>query len=193
MPPSSSRRRWASSPVRSPAPKGFAGAPVVDPGETASVTVEVDPGAERRFLPMVIPSDDTFVGNDDPLAREVFDAAGAFTGIGPILVMADEVRDAGTEVNDLMGAAFSTAGGEDTDEDGVIAAWGDLGIIVGTPIPPSGSIEGVPAAGEAPASIEIAPPVPVPVPAALPLAAAGLGLLGLLGAGRRTGAAYTRP
>ena len=174
-----------------PGPEGFAGAPVIDPGETATATVEVD-ASERyfSFLSMVIPSNDSFVGNDDPLAYEVLDDAGAFTGIGPIVVTGADVWDAGTEVNDLQGAAFSTAGGTDTDEGGAIALEGDLGFLVGTPIPPGGAIGSVPGAADTLAVIEFSAPdvAPIPVPAAMPLMLAGLGALGLVARRRRRGA-----
>lgn len=166
------------------APEGFPGAPVIEPGETASITVEVDRTAERylTFLSMVIPSNDLFVGNDDPLEYEVFDASGAFTGLGPIEIAAEDVWDAGTEVNDGFGAAFSTLGGEATEENGVIARQASLDVLLGTPVPTGGTIDTVPSGGELLATIEVAP---IPVPAALPLLAAGLAGLGLVARRRR--------
>ncbi len=55
---------------------------------------------------MVIPSNDAFIANDDPLAHEVFDAAGNFTGPITLTVLCSCVLDAGTEDNTEMQAAF---------------------------------------------------------------------------------------
>jgi len=81
---------------------GFAGAPLIDPGETAKIFFDVNP-TDRffSFLSMVIPSNDLFIGNDNPMAYEVFDTAGTFTNIGPISVFGGDVWDGGTEANDL--------------------------------------------------------------------------------------------
>ena len=56
---------------------------------------------------MIIPSNDTFIGNDDPFAFELFDATGLFLGPLVIDVTGAFIYDAGTEVNDPEdGAAF---------------------------------------------------------------------------------------
>lgn len=89
-------------------PAGFGGAPVVEPGEIA--TAIVNTGAGENFFSyasMVIPSNDTFIGNSNPLAF------GLPTTIGDVVTI-DVARfyDAGTEINDPNnGAAFSTTGG----------------------------------------------------------------------------------
>ena len=89
-------------------PAGFGGAPVLDPGETSSIRLDVDPMTNRffSFLSMVIPSNDIFIGNDNSMAYEVFDILGAFTGLGPILVYSNDAWDGGTEENDGLGAPF---------------------------------------------------------------------------------------
>jgi hypothetical protein len=81
----------SSGPILSPG--GFAGAPVIDPGETATLRFDVDEGSDRyfSFFSMVIPSNDNFVGNDNPTAYEVFDADGRFAFVGPIEVLGSEV------------------------------------------------------------------------------------------------------
>lgn len=161
------------------APGGFAGAPVIEPGESATVTVNVDPASDRylTFLSMVIPSNDLFVGNDDPFAYEVFDASGAFAFAGPIRILGGDVRDAGTEANDGLGAAFSTDGGTATETPGgVVTLAGDLSVLLGTNAP-TGPITAVQGAGDFLATVEVAI---VPLPAGLPLAAMGLGGLALL-------------
>ena len=72
-------------------------------GETASTTftVELDP-TNNRFLSyagMLIPTNDGFIGNDNPQEIELFDEQGNFTG-AEFIVSGNEVWDAGTEVND---------------------------------------------------------------------------------------------
>ena len=155
------------------APGGFPGAPVIEPGESAELTIRVNPNDGRylSFLSMVIPSNDLFVGNSNPLAYEIFDGAGAFTNIADIFLTTANVYDAGTEANTNLGAAFNTAGGAPTDTADPIALAGDLGFLVGqgTPIGPVTNI------GTPLASISVAQ---VPVPPAMALSLAGLGLLG---------------
>jgi hypothetical protein len=105
------------------APAGFPGAPVFDPGDSGSLTLDLDPMTHRYFSfgSMVIPSNDAFIGNDDPMAYEIFSATGVFTGPLDILVLGTDIWDAGTEVNDGQGAAFLALGGSSTDEGGVVS------------------------------------------------------------------------
>lgn len=71
------------------------------PGQRASVTLNVDPTADRYFsyASMVIPSNDAFIANGNPLAHQLFDSFGNFVG-SSFIVSGDETNDAGTEVND---------------------------------------------------------------------------------------------
>jgi len=90
------------------APGGFAGAPIFDPGETSSAFITLS-GAEHRYLSfasMIIPSNDAFIGNHNPHAIEVFDAAGNFKGKQIYTILGSMVWDAGTELNTEMDAAF---------------------------------------------------------------------------------------
>lgn len=166
-------------------PAGFAGAPLIDPGETATLVFNLDPDTDRyfSFLSMVIPSNDFFIGNDSATAYEVFDIAGLFTNLGVINIYGSDVWDAGTEVNSAsgMGAAFSTAGGTSPDQGGVISMAGDLsGLLgIGTPV---GPITSVPAGRDLLASVTISA---VPLPAGMPLILAGLGALGFAGRRRK--------
>ncbi|MEM6826278.1 MAG: spondin domain-containing protein [Pseudomonadota bacterium] len=163
------------------APGGFPGAPVIEPGETASLRITVDPSSGRylSFLSMVIPSNDLFVGNSDPFAYEVFDGSGAFTNLADIFLTTANVYDAGTEANNNLGAAFNTAGGDPTETDDPIALVGDLAFLLGqgTPIGPVTNI-GVPLA-----SISVSQ---VPLPPGIALSLAGLGLLGAAARRRKT-------
>ena len=90
------------------APGGFPGAPVFDPQETASAVFDVDPafGQYFSFLSMVIPSNDAFIGNDNPMRFEVFNDEGEFQGPIRVKILGSMVRDAGTEANTEMDAAF---------------------------------------------------------------------------------------
>ena len=71
------------------------------PGSFATVTLNVDPTVDRYFsyASMVIPSNDAFIANGNPVAHELFDGSGNFVGQG-FVVSGDETNDAGTEVND---------------------------------------------------------------------------------------------
>lgn len=96
----------------------------LDPGETGSIILEVDP-AEGRFLSfaqMVIPSNDAFVASgDDPRGIELFDEQGNFVG-GQVTLDGNDVYDAGTEVNTEEDAAFINQDAPNTgiDENGVV-------------------------------------------------------------------------
>lgn len=105
------------------APAGFAGAPVFDPLDSASLILDLDPMSNRyfSFASMVIPSNDAFIGNDDPMAYQIFDMTGVFTGPLDILVLGTDIWDAGTEVNDGQGAAFLALGGTSSDEMGLVS------------------------------------------------------------------------
>ena len=158
------------------APGGFGGAPVIDPGETASIKLKVtDPTTNRyfSFLSMVIPSNDVFIGNDDSMAYEVFDIAGAFTGLGAIQIYSNDAWDAGTEENNGSGAPFNTAGGTATDTDEPIQRLGNLFFLNGQNTPAGTRID---LSGRTLlATIKVSE---VPLPAGFPLLLAGLGAFG---------------
>jgi hypothetical protein len=75
------------------------------------------------YLFMLIPSNDAWVGNDDPMTVEIFDSSGNFVA-SSFTVPGSAVLDAGTEVNDEVPAntAFleQAAPNTGTDEGGVI-------------------------------------------------------------------------
>ena len=79
----------------------------IDPGETASFTVELDPSdPSSRFFnyaSMVIPSNDFFIANGNERAHPIFDEAGNFIG-ADFIVAGSQVLDAGSEVNDEVPA-----------------------------------------------------------------------------------------
>ena len=71
------------------------------PGQRVSVTLNVNPLTDRYFsyASMIIPSNDAFIANGNPLAHQLFDVNGNFVGTG-FVVSGDETNDAGTEAND---------------------------------------------------------------------------------------------
>lgn len=170
-------------------------------GQSGSVDITVgDPSRQRffTFLSMIVPSNDTFIGNDDPLAFELFNAAGLFLGPRTIEISGDFIYDAGTEVNDpLDGPAFvasvdATLGAA---ENGVItegvfglAAFAGLQTAAGFTLD-GGLIDFLtnPAAfSVARIEIDVVPDVaPVPLPAAAWMLLSALGFVGLAARRRR--------
>lgn len=118
-------------------PGGFPGAPVFDPGESASAVFNLD-ATDNRFLSfasMLIPSNDGFIGNDDPL--ELFNISGDFVGDIVLSFFGSDVLDAGTEDNTELAAAFlnqtapdqgtATIGGSISSHPGFLASGNILG------------------------------------------------------------------
>ena len=90
--------------------KATAGGPLA-PGDTRTVSfyaTSTDALTQNlSFASMVIPSNDAFIGNDDPMLIDLFDANGDLiqrVGTGAFVVTGDDVMDAGTEVNDEIPA-----------------------------------------------------------------------------------------
>ncbi len=83
------------------------GGPIA-PGESASETFLLDAGApsDRYFsyASMVIPSNDAFIANGNPVAHPVFDDLGNFIAEPFFVSGPGGVRDAGTEANDELPA-----------------------------------------------------------------------------------------
>jgi hypothetical protein len=121
------------------APGGFAGAPIFEPGELVTSTLDIsDPSFNRYFsyASMVIPSNDAFIANLDPRGIELFNRAGQFLGARTLTIYGNQVWDAGTEVNNPTGgAAFTTGGGTSVDENGVIHKHEGLNNFIGATLP----------------------------------------------------------
>ncbi|MEO0399372.1 MAG: spondin domain-containing protein [Pseudomonadota bacterium] len=81
----------------------------LEPGETTSFTVDLD-AIDNRYLffaSMILPSNDSFIGVDDPRAFDLFDSSGMFRGDQTFSITSAFAYDAGTEANDpANGAAF---------------------------------------------------------------------------------------
>jgi hypothetical protein len=101
----------------------------IAPGQSASMLFDLDAmnmtSRYFSFASMVIPSNDAFIANGNPLAFPVFDGAGNFVG-GSFIVLGSMVWDAGTEVNDEvpMNTAFlaQMMPNTGTTENGVVMA-----------------------------------------------------------------------
>ena len=110
----------------------------IDPGETAQAILSIDDPASARFFTwgtMIIPSNDAFLAApDDPMADAAFDEFGNFLGL-EILRTGDDVLDAGTEVNNEIGAAFlnQTAPDEGTPENGTVQPHPGFNGSIGNP------------------------------------------------------------
>ncbi len=100
------------------------GAPIA-PGATVRGQFMVDASQGRYFnyASMILPSNDTFIANGNPLLREIFDEHGNFIG-AEFTVSGAEALDAGTEVNDeipantaFFGQAMPNTG---VDENGTV-------------------------------------------------------------------------
>ncbi|MEM1250677.1 MAG: spondin domain-containing protein [Acidobacteriota bacterium] len=94
-------------------------------GDSATGIFDLDPAANRYFsyASMVIPSNDAFVANGNPLAHRVFDTDGNFTPF-EFYIVGGEVLDGGTEVNDELESSTAALGQSapdtGTDENGVV-------------------------------------------------------------------------
>ena len=104
---------------------GTIGSAPIAPGSSVRQTFNVDASEGRYFnyASMVLPSNDTFIANGNPLVHEIFDEAGNFIG-ADILVSGAQALDAGTEVNDELPANTAFFGQQTpntgVDENGVV-------------------------------------------------------------------------
>ncbi|MCE2966958.1 MAG: spondin domain-containing protein [Phycisphaerales bacterium] len=93
------------------------------PGETSSGVFTVNPSVNRFFTfgAMVVPSNDHFIGNDDPMEYQLFDAQGNLA-ISSISQFGREIWDAGSEATNPANAAFLVGGvnANRVDENGVV-------------------------------------------------------------------------
>ncbi len=95
------------------------------PGSTAtSMAFLVDTMVNPffTFASMVIPSNDYFIGNDNPLQYRLFDNAGNLL-IAQINQRASQIWETGSEITDPLAAAFLVIGDNDlrTAENGVVS------------------------------------------------------------------------
>ncbi len=129
---------------------------------------------------MFVPSNDLFLGDDDPMAVALFDASGNFLGPQTINIFSSQVWDAGTEVNDITDGVAFIAGSDatlGTTEGGNISLFLDrpdaaayLATILGQTTPVGYDISHVLTDGDLIATIQIQQ---VPEPGTLVLGAIG--------------------
>ena len=163
------------------APAGFGGAPVIEPGETGTAFITpINPANYQyfTFASMVIPSNDTFIGNESPTQYQVFtpggdinDPSGTFT----IQIFGSDLYDAGTELNDGFGSPFNDLGGTATDTSDGIGPAGDLSEFLNSNTPSGITVTDFIAPGELLATITI---TQIPEPATFSLAMFSLIYLG---------------
>lgn len=165
------------------------GSPRFEPGDSASFIFDLDgTNPDHRYfslLSMIVPSNDAFYGNFNPVGHRVFNDDGSFDG-EDFIVRGIGVRDAGTEVNDeipentaRLGQAVANTG---VVEGGLVATH--AGFIPGGNILtafPGGDFT---QPGYEIAHVQIAA---VPEPETYAMLLAGLGLVGAV-ARRRRGA-----
>ena len=103
---------------------GTVGAGPLLPGAHAFGVFLVDPAVNPyfTFASMVVPSNDHFIGNDNPQAYRLFDAGGQLV-LNSISQRGSQVWDAGSELTDPMAAAFLVGGTNSlrTPQNGVVA------------------------------------------------------------------------
>lgn len=103
------------------------GAPILS-GESVEYTFLLDPTDPRNrylnYASMVLPSNDAFIGNADPLAFALLGGNGQFRSFS-FDVMGNNVWDAGTELNDELESTTAFFGqsmpNTGTNENGVVA------------------------------------------------------------------------
>jgi hypothetical protein len=182
--------------------------PPFNPGESAVMNFDVpDPATNRYFsyAAMLVPSNDAFFANGNPLAHAVFDMAGNFAGPIVIDIFGSNILDAGTESNTEMEAAFINQTGPNmgTPEGGVVHAHPGF---IGSATGPAGTpiiLGGTTAAGTTvdPAlgdftlnqgAVPIARITVTPEPSSVVLAAIALALSGATWTARRFAAKKKR-
>lgn len=104
------------------------------PGEAGSQTFDISEPTNNMFftfLSMILPSNDTFFGNDDAL--QIFDASGVFLGNRIINVTGADLWDAGTEALNISSAPFVAGIATDspTDSNNLIRAAESLSAFAG--------------------------------------------------------------
>ena len=100
---------------------GMVGGAPFGPGETVTLPFEItyETGCSHYFSygSMVIPSNDFWIANGNPMAYEVITPMGEFIGT-EFMVFGDQVLDAGTEVNDEI-PAYTAFFGQNVSDSGV--------------------------------------------------------------------------
>lgn len=163
------------------------GSPRFEPGDTASFIFDLDGNnPDHRYislLSMIVPSNDAFYGNFNPIGHRVFNDDGSFDG-EDFIVMGAGVRDAGTEVNDEI-PEHTARLGQTVPNTGVIEN-GVVGSHAGF-IPGGNILTAFPAGDFTQPGYQLAhvQVTAVPEPETYAMLLAGLGIVGLVARRRR--------
>jgi PEP-CTERM motif len=95
---------------------------LLQPGQSRSQTFRVDTAVNPYFTfgAMAVPSNDFFIGNDNPMEYKLFDAMG-HSLLSSIDVQAWEIWDAGSELFDPLAAAFVGNNSLRTPQNGLVS------------------------------------------------------------------------
>ena len=95
---------------------------LLQPGQTQTKTFRVDTAVNPYFTfgAMAVPSNDYFIGNDDPMEYKLFNAVGHLQ-MSSIDIQAWELWDAGSELFDPAAAAFVGNNDLRTPQNGVVS------------------------------------------------------------------------
>jgi hypothetical protein len=95
---------------------------LLTPGASAARTFTVDPAVNLffTFASMALPSNDFFIGNDNPTQYRLFDATGNLV-LNSISLAASDIWDAGSELFDPAAAAFVGNNSLRTPQNGVVS------------------------------------------------------------------------
>ena len=102
---------------------------VIDPGEIVEISIDLNTENDNHqylsFASMLIPSNDTFIANEDSRAIDLFDTNGNLKS-GEYIIYGNQLWDAGTEVNDELVNTTAFAGqstpNTGTEENGTVKA-----------------------------------------------------------------------
>jgi uncharacterized protein (DUF2141 family) len=100
----------------------------LDLGQSRNATFRVDASSNEffSFAAMVVPSNDFFIGNDNPMQYRLLDAGGNLL-ISSITVGARQIWDAGSEIFNPAAAAFVGTSSMRADQNSVVALnFGEL-------------------------------------------------------------------
>jgi Spondin_N len=157
-------------------------APPLQPGQTSSATFAVDSVINKyfTFASMVVPSNDYFIGNDDPQAHRLFDANGNLN-LTSINLKASDIWESGSELFNPLNAAFLQIGMNalrEADDDVVTRDFEELSGFDGLVTATGYTFKSALTANTDVFRITFGVSE-VPVPAALPLMGSALAVFGL--------------